>query len=389
MKKAVFRGTITTVTPLLVMLPGLDVDDHPTLQVIVNDRHYNIPVIPGNTLRYQLRKEIVHDMLCKFTGLDYIDIVFITNGGIIDPKQQNKSKKSTDTESSTELDQDEQEQKNQENKDKLSIDEKYQVLNNLKERHLIADLFGGALPYGIGMIHGKLVTEYAWLEDYERFIQDDGFDPFDSFYISSHGFVRRNSVIESYEYYSKLSKQGLEELHKRMAAKAKRKAKESETGKKEKRESSETGEHIDQIPRAIAPGVKFTHIIEIKEPKPRDVGAILSALKNFAFKAQIGGYKRFGWGKLQFKYGFYLIEGKNTNALEGPPIGFIEGGYKGVISDDEKLTDSFLRISDPYNQLEHYINAYRDYINNLTKEDITIASYLPNLKKAKGVNNEI
>lgn len=360
MKKAIFKGRITTKTPLCIMLP--ESDEPPCLVATIGSKTFKIPVLPGNSLRGMLRKELAYDMLHKFNNqLDYVSTVFITNGGVVDPKKPNSKK----------------DRKKDEAETTIPVDRKFQILNQFKARHLIADLFGGSLT-GFGMIQGRLITEYAWL-DCRELTGDENLPSCEDVYCSEHAFIRGDATQDEYEYFIKLSEQGQSELHERIGATVERQKKqsqeESEHGVKKKveKEEPETSRHLGYIHKAIAPGVSFNHIIEIKDPKPRDIGAIAHALKKFTGKAQLGGYKRFGWGKIEFRYHLYTIDIEKS---EGEEIGFIEGGYKRITSEEENgqpvLIDTYCYVEDPMGKINEYISVYQEYIDNLKVEDITV-----------------
>lgn len=349
MKSVVFEGTIKTVSPVLVMLPepkgaprSADKSPkHPKAPVVVGDMVVEVPIIPGNTLRGALRRHLAFSILSKFRDLDYLTVTFLTCGGVIDPKDENKIS--------------------------LKPSETFDYIEKLKEKNVIASLFGGSLPI-VKMIKGSLLTEFAWAKVGEVY---DGYPYADDIILKNITFAKLDETLRNYDIYSILSEEGKAELEKRFQSKKERVISGEEKSNGKKQTEAETANIIGSLGDAVAPNVEFSHRIELTEPTERNLGAVLYALKMFAENdATIGGHVRFGFGKVIYEYRVYETDGSTKKEIGG-----IKGGWS-------RFEDQcFCRFCEINPSLMPFLNVFNDYFNKLKKEDIAII--VPKGKKAK------
>ncbi len=350
MKSVVFEGTIKTVSPLLVMLPepkgaprSADKSPkHPKAPVVVGDMVVEVPVIPGNTIRGALRRQLAFSILSKFKDLDYLTITFLTCGGVIDPKEEDKVS--------------------------LKPNEVFEYVKAIKDKNVVASLFGGSLPI-IKMIKSSLITEFAWAKVGEIY---DGYPYVDDIMLKNITFAKLDETLRNYDIYSLLSEEGKAELEKRFQSKKERVESGEEKGNGKKQTGAETANIIGSLGDAVAPNVEFQHRIELTEPTERNLGGLLYALKMFAENdATLGGHVRFGFGKVYCEYKVYEIEGK-----EKKEIGDIAGGWARFEN------EGFARFCEISPSLKPYLATFQDYFSNLEKKDIIVV--IPQGKKSKG-----
>jgi CRISPR type IV-associated protein Csf2 len=349
-RKAVFEGEITALEPIFHNTP----DDEKgkkgkkkrclKMTFLTETGPVEIPIISPNTIRAIIRDNIARDIVEKIGDgkLDYLTLLVLFSGGIIDKGSDVPAKK------------------------------KFDAIRHLRENNIVVSLLGGAANT---VIPGKTITspcilicketsENGYVSGYQSempahlFLSKDG--------LSS---VRREDML-NIDVAKYLTDAGMEELIERMKYKKPKKPKpgeeldvqeESEQEESEQEENGSnkrTGQMVYGIEDYVIAGSKFYHRIEIEFPKEEEIGAIYGALSRFAEKPTIGSYTSKGFGKVTAHYTLTVDDREDVDNLNIIQNGFMAQDVWG------------------------FWEKYKSYIDSVTIEKVLVPEAL--YKKAKG-----
>ncbi|MEM0333331.1 MAG: RAMP superfamily CRISPR-associated protein [Candidatus Aenigmatarchaeota archaeon] len=286
----VLEGKLKALTPLHFTLPTMEKQGQvlkPVMQFIENEEPKKKIVIPVNSLRGAIRHSCASLFLKKFyekteNKIDYMTYLLYAGGGAI-VKKEEKGEKS------------------------IISPEDYLKIIELTEKTLVLSLFGGSLPYPVGMIEGRLRIAPAVSN-----LDDDSFE-----------HIRLAKTEGESEYFA-------------MIAEGKADS-ESYVDTITKTAIRNVIEDIYIIPQ----GTEFEHKIELRRASSEELALILHALKEVSKKG-IGGLKRFLFGKLAMTYWIY------------------DRDYEAKISIQEgtiEIEENAKFINDIETQLEKYWNS--------------------------------
>ncbi|MEM7828675.1 MAG: hypothetical protein QW561_04975 [Candidatus Aenigmatarchaeota archaeon] len=324
-----FEGEITTVTPLFQTIPDGDKNKTNMMKVYHENEFTDVAIISPNTMRSIIRKGISRDILEKIGDgrMDYQSLGFLVVGGNLEAKK--KGKKDTRH---------------------IGVGEELQTIADMKKRNIVASLLGGGA--GKVLIDGKLTVIPAILicRETANITKKDSQIPASRFISSGFSVTRNDLILKDREFFNKLSQDGVEDLERRYLN-----HKELTRKKKNKEEDIDMSEGktlANMISKKdyVIPGARFYHMIEIPEPSDAEIGAIYSALRRFAARPRIGSMKS-SIGEVSATYEIRNSEGQMLDTI--------------IIND--RITGKQFSYGE-----SRYLDAYRQYIENLTLEDVTL-----------------
>lgn len=258
-------------------------------------------IIPVNNLRGKLRFLCAKYFLNKLyektnRKIDYLTFLLYTGGGIV-------SKKSTDAKA-------------------IILPEKYFEVEKVIEKTIVLSLFGGTLPYPVGMIRGKLEVSIPICD--QKGISTEQF----SF----------SKLPHEEEYF---------ELIKKEMADSKSYISIFEKVREKDGQNVVMVRNVIEDNYFIPEGVTFSHFIRVRNGKEEELGLLLHGLQQLSIEG-IGGFSRFAFGKIAFSY---KVEIDLKEKKKYANIDIEDGEIKVNTEEDKWIFDAIKKVEEVYESL--------------------------------------
>ncbi|MEM5820871.1 MAG: RAMP superfamily CRISPR-associated protein [Candidatus Aenigmatarchaeota archaeon] len=296
-------GQIKAKTPLAFSIPSKEEErKKPEITIFTETETKETRlIIPVNSLRGKLRFLCAKYFLNKLyektnRKIDYLTFLLYTSGGIV-------SKKSTDAKA-------------------IILPEKYFEVEKVIEKSIVLSLFGGTLPYPVGMIRGKLEISIPICDQRDISIEQFNF-----------------SKLPHEEEYFELIKKGMADSESYISIFEKVREKD--------------GQNVVMVRNVIEDnyfipeGVTFSHFIRVRNGREEELGLLLHGLRELSVEG-IGGFSRFAFGKIAFNY---KVEVNLEDERKDANIEIEDGEIKIRSEKDKWVFDVIKKVDEFYESL--------------------------------------